>query len=233
MRAVLVFARSPHAEAAAKRLAGGGERLFEGVVRAWIRVARHCGASVIVACAPEHRAAFRHLAGIDGFVHQAGRAFGERLAAAGRAAFALHFDRLLITGIDTPPPDASAIGSAFAAVEEGAAAAVIAPSTDGGINFLVLGREDVGLLEQFVPRDPALMERCRRHFEQRGLVETAAAPDLDSRDMIPAAFREAVWRPYRCLLERASVPPVAAPDTGLSLSFHAPAHLRAPPRVAL
>lgn len=230
-RAVLVFARSPRAEAAVKRLEGG-ERLFEAITCAWANVARHCGAALVIACAPAHRASFQRLTAVHRFVDQAEGMFGERLAASARAAFALQFDHLLITGIDAPPPEAAALDAAFDAVEKGRAAAVLSPSTDGGINYLVMTPGDIRLLEQFVPRDPALIARCRSYFEGRPIVETAAAADLDSRRAAGDAFAQPLWRPYRRLL-RAPAPQLT-PDRVVVIhdSFHTPAGLRAPPVAA-
>ena len=231
--AILLFARSPEAEAAAKRL-NGGERLFEAIAGAWIGVARECGVAVILACSPEHRASFRRLTGIDAFVDQSGSLFGERLAAAARGAFSLQFDHLLITGIDAPPPDAAALDAALSAVEDGRAAAVAAPSTDGGINFLVVTPLDVSLLETFTPRDSGLIARCRRHFRGRVLIETAALPDLDSREVIRVAFRQSLWRPYRRFLRRtAPVRQIDAPAVRVSGTLSSSAGLRAPPFVAI
>ena len=232
-RAILLFARSPEAEAAAKRL-DGAERLFEAIAGAWIGVARQCGAAVIVACSPEHRASFRRLTGIDAFVDQSGSLFGERLAGAARAAFSLHFDHLLITGIDAPPPDAVAVNAALSAIEKRRAAAVVAPSTDGGINFLAVTSADVSLLEAFTPRDPTLIARCRMHFRGRVLIETAALPDLDSTDVVRVALRQSLWRPYRRFFRRAApVRQIEAPPVRTSGTVFTPAGLRAPPFVAI
>jgi uncharacterized protein DUF2064 len=154
-RAIVIFARSPRAEAAAKKLPHL-EWLFAAVLDAWRLAARSCDAAAIVA------------------EDQRGVTFGERLANAAADAFAAGFDTLLVTGIDTPPPPH--LGDAFAAAERGSI--VIAPSTDGGINVIGLQREDAWILETFTQRDRSLFDRCKATFGER-VVLLPASTDID------------------------------------------------------
>jgi glycosyltransferase A (GT-A) superfamily protein (DUF2064 family) len=124
-RAILIFARNPRAEAAAKRLpqlVG----VFHDVIAGWRRIAGSCGATPIVTG------------------EQRGDTFGARLHNAALGAFAAGFETLFITGIDVPLLDS--IADAFIAAEKGAV--VIAPSTDGGINAIVLQRRDAWILRR-------------------------------------------------------------------------------------
>src|SRR5712692_4465693 len=156
-RAIVIFARSPRAEAAAKG-AGNLERLFRAVGESWLRIARHCNATPVIACPRDDRAALESIAPEVPrlIIDQRGESFGARLEAAAGDAFAAGFETLLITGIDTPP--LPSLDDAFAAVERGAVA--MAPSTDGGINAIVLQRLDAPILSSFAQRDSHLLRRC-------------------------------------------------------------------------
>ena len=193
-RAVLIFGRTPSAEAASKNLVPGAAPLFEAVVTSWARSARECNAVVIVACEREHRSGFRQAAGR--FIDQEGRRFGDRLLTSARTAFASGFDTVLITGIDAPPPAADEVREAFERIESGAVPAAIGPSPDGGINFVILRRDDVDLLGEFFPGDPHLANRCRSWFGP-ALAEFAPVSDIDSRETLLLAIAETAWRDYR------------------------------------
>jgi uncharacterized protein DUF2064 len=157
-RAIVIFARSPRAEAAAKHLPHL-EWLFAALLGAWRRAARSCDAVAIVA------------------TDQRGATFGDRLANAAADAFAAGFESLLITGIDTTPP--SNLHKAFADAERGRV--VIAPSTDGGINVIGLQREDAWILETFTQRDPSLFDRCKATFGDR-VVLLPTSTDIDGHE---------------------------------------------------
>ena len=219
-RAVLIFARSPRAEAAAKgvhRHAG----IFRAVAGAWLRAAASCGAVPVIACDERDQPAFPGVTCIA----QRGLSFGERLANAAADAFAAGFKTLLITGIDTPP--GQWLGEAFSAVESGDVPAAIAPSTDGGINAIVLHREHAAILASFAPRDPNLLDRCLAHFSGRVLL-LPASTDIDSPAALDAARRESLWRPYFATAPRALARWLVKPRCVVQ----ARARLRAPPRAA-
>jgi hypothetical protein len=171
-RAVVIFARSPRAEAKAKGLPHI-EWLFARVLESWIRAARCCNATPIVA------------------MEQRGATFGERLANAAADAFAAGFETLLITGIDTPP--LSGVADAFEAAERGGVA--IAPSTDGGINAIVLQKQDAAILESFAQRDAQLFARCAAAFGER-VFRLPQSTDIDSAASASRASREPMWRGY-------------------------------------
>ncbi|MGZ8797716.1 MAG: DUF2064 domain-containing protein [Thermoanaerobaculia bacterium] len=219
-RAVLVFARSPRAEAAAKgvdRYAG----IFRAVAGAWLRAAASCGAVPVIACDERDEPAFRGVTCIA----QRGVSFGERLANAAADVFAAGFETLLITGIDTPP--SQSLGEAFSAVESGDVPAAIAPSTDGGINAIVLRREHASILASFAPRDPNLFDGCFAHFGGRVFL-LPASTDIDSPAALDAARRQSLWRPYFAPASRAFAGRLVKPRC----VAQACALLRAPPRAA-
>lgn len=188
--AVVLFARSPEREAAAKRMRSGA-RLFRAVVAAWLRAARRHGALPLIACAPEDREALAAIAPeIErGWIEQHGASFGARVANAAEDAFARGHDAVVLAAIDAPP---HALGSAFASLARGIA--VVAPAADGGVNYLGITCADRALLEDLTA------QRCRDHFAELLVVETIT--DLDSPRALDFARREKAWR--------ALIAPVAA-----------------------
>lgn len=180
--AVVLFARSPEREAAAKRMRSGA-RLFRAVVAAWLRAARRHGALPLIACAAEDREALAAIAPeIErGWIEQRGARFGLRVANAAEDAFARGHDAVVLAAIDAPPHD---LGSTFAALARGIA--VVAPAADGGVNYLGITSADRTLLEDLTTR------RCREHFEHLLIVQTLT--DLDSLHSIDIARNEKAWR---------------------------------------
>lgn len=181
-KAVVLFARSPEREAAAKRMRSGA-RLFRAVVAAWLRAAQRHGATALIACAAEDRDALAAIAPeIErGFIEQRGDAFGVRVANAAEDAFARGHDAVVLAAIDAPPHD---LGSTFAALARGIA--VVAPASDGGVNYLGITSVDRSLLEDLTT------QRCRERFEQ--LLVVATTTDLDCLHSIDVARREKPWR---------------------------------------
>src|SRR2546422_3282365 len=122
-RALLIFARTPEAEAAAKRLPlATAAPLFRAVLKSWIVSATAAGATPIIACRSEDR---RRLSAYATCIEQRGSAFGERLANAAKDARKLGFESVILTGIDAPP---CPLETAFALLENGTD--VVAPSRD-------------------------------------------------------------------------------------------------------
>ncbi len=179
--AVVLFARSPEREAAAKRMRSGA-RLFRAVVAAWLRAARRHGATALIACAAEDRDALAAIAPeIErGFIEQRGDSFGVRVANAAEDAFVRGHDAVVLAAIDAPPHH---LASTFAALARGIA--VVAPASDGGVNYLGITTVDRVLLEDLTT------QRCRERFAELLVVETAT--DLDSSRALEAARREKLW----------------------------------------
>jgi len=150
-RALVIFARSPEREAAAKRLPlHRATALFRSNLAAWTRAARAAGADVLQ-------------------LEQRGKTFGERLANTADDAFALGYDAIVITGIDVPACD---LQTAFRVMP------VIAPARDGGVNLIGLSSPARDLLLTFRPRDPRVAQRCREYFTN--CYELPVARDIDT-----------------------------------------------------
>jgi len=150
-RALLIFARSPEREAAAKRLPlHRAAALFRSNLAAWTRAAHAANADVLQ-------------------IEQRGETFGERLANAADDAFALGYDAIVITGIDVPACD---LDEAFRSMP------VIAPARDGGVNLIGLCAPARDLLLTFRARDPRVAQRCREYFAN--LRELPVARDVDT-----------------------------------------------------
>jgi len=155
-RAIVIFARTPEQEAAAKRLPiQRAVALFRSLLRAWDRAAKQVNAEVL-------------------HIEQTGDTFGERLANSADAAFALGFDAIVLTGIDVAPP--LNLESAFQSLEAGRP--VIAPARDGGVNLIGLCAAERELLSTFTIRDRHLAKRCRAYF--RTLDELPLSSDIDT-----------------------------------------------------
>jgi 2-phospho-L-lactate guanylyltransferase (CobY/MobA/RfbA family) len=148
-RCVLLFARAPRAEAAAKGL-GGGEGLF---ALARDRVVR----------------AVADLPGVDLVVvppaSQSGGDFGARLEGAFREAARRGYREIVAVPGDVPELTARDLDSAFHALEE--TDTVLGPSPDGGVWLIGLDAREVAFSDSF-ERVPW---RTRRVFET--LVENA------------------------------------------------------------
>jgi glycosyltransferase A (GT-A) superfamily protein (DUF2064 family) len=188
-RAVVIFARTPESEAAAKRLPRvRASALFRSLFAAWQRAARAAGAELLC-------------------IEQRGNTFGERLANCADDAFARGFRAVVITGIDVVPP--RGLESAFRSVEAGRA--VIAPSYDGGVNLIGLCHPARDLLITFAQRNRHIAARCRAYF---GAVdELPVARDIDSLDDFYEALREERLPPVAVRLKPAHALRAAATIT--------------------
>jgi glycosyltransferase A (GT-A) superfamily protein (DUF2064 family) len=217
-RTILLFARSPRREAAAKRLAHAAP-LFRTLIAAWLRAARAAGAVPLIACAVADRDELASIAPdvAREWLEQRGATFGERAAAATADAFARGYASVVIAAIDAPPPD---LELAFAHLERGTP--VIAPSRDGGINCLGLTSPATELVACLTPRRRDLVALCRRWFPL--LVVLDAVTDLDSPASLEIARGEGAWRGYLQPQTR------SAPDVPTLLSHRTTSRsLRAPP----
>jgi glycosyltransferase A (GT-A) superfamily protein (DUF2064 family) len=185
MNAVVLFARSPEREAAAKRMAGAAP-LFRAVVAAWLRQAQANGARPVIACEPRDREALSRIApDIErDWIEQPRAAFGERVSYAVFEAFSRGFESVVVAAIDAPPP--RRLAEALAVLAHGKA--VIGPARDGGINFLGITAPDRELLEHLT------FARCRALLPGATVFE--AATDVDSVASLSVARREELWRAY-------------------------------------
>lgn len=206
--AILLFARSPEREAAAKGMRAAAP-LFGAVIRAWLDAAHAHGAVPFIACAREDRASLAAIAPevAREWIEQRGERFGSRVATAVSEAFARGFDRVIVAAIDAPPSD---LPRALDALARGIS--VIAPARDGGINFIGLTTPDRALLEQLTPRRRDLVRLCRAHLG--ALLVLRVATDIDSPSALDAARNERAWRGFvvpRVFKRIAIATPLASP----------------------
>ncbi len=184
MNAVVLFARSPEREAAAKRIAGGAP-LFRKVIAAWLRETVAAGARPVIACEPRDRDALADIAPevAREWIEQPRASFGERVVSATTEAFARGFGRVVIAAIDAPP---LRLAEALSVLEAGVP--VIGPARDGGINFIGVLDADRELLSQLT------LGRCLAALPDAVVFE--AATDVDSTASLDIARRERSWRGY-------------------------------------
>ena len=211
-RAVVLFARSPWREAAAKGLRGETAALFRKLISAWMHAAG-C-AQIIVACDEIDREA---LDGIEPSIDritlfQWGATFGERLANAADDAFALGYERVIVAGIDAPPPDLERV---FDLLDEHNI--VTAPATDGGVNLIALAAPAHELLASI-----EVGRRCIDIFD--GAATLDSVTDIDSPRDLARAARELAWSGY-FTQHNADTPYAIAPQSEPTLQTSS----RAPP----
>ncbi len=189
-RAVLIFARTPETEAAAKGLpVERAAPLFRALLDSWLDAASECDATAIVASPTRQD--------VDAlYIAQRGTSFGERLANSCNDAGKLGFDSILIAGIDAPPP--RSLDQAFAALESGRADVVVAPARDGGLNLIGLRSPDFEFLSTIRLRERHLLQRCRDFFPSIFILPIVS--DIDSLDDIADARHEEAWVEYVELL---------------------------------
>jgi glycosyltransferase A (GT-A) superfamily protein (DUF2064 family) len=186
MRAVLLIARSPRREAAAKGLSPQFAALFRRVTAAWLRAAAAATARVVIACEEADREELDAIAPeVERIVlAQRGETFGQRLANATDDTFALGCTSVVIGAIDAPPPDLSRV---FATLDEHEI--VIAPARDGGVNLIGLRTPAAELLSTIELRRPCIDSFATAHVLD-------AVTDIDSARDLVRASRERAWWPF-------------------------------------
>jgi|GEM_PF-6745286 len=183
-RAVVLFARSPWREAAAKGLRGETAAIFRKLIAAWMHAAVAAGAQVIVACEDADRGGLSSIArNVDRLtLTQRGESFGERLANAADDAFAHGYEQVIVAGIDAPPPDLDRV---FRLLDQHKV--VAAPSTDGGVNLIGLSAPAHDLLASI-----EVGVRCSDAFP----LILDRVTDIDSPEDLVRATRELAWADY-------------------------------------
>ena len=185
MRSIVLFARAPEREAAAKGIPAAAP-LFRAVVAAWLEAAVRHNAFPLIACAPEDREALGKIApSIErGWIAQSQASFGIRVADAVDEGFARGFTSVLVAAIDAPPPHD--LARAFESLDRDVA--VVGPARDGGVNFIGITRPERALLENLTTR------RCREYFHE--LLVMHAVTDVDSASSLAVARNEKAWREF-------------------------------------
>lgn len=185
-RAVVLFARSPWREAAAKGLRGETANLFRRLIAAWMHAAVAAGAQVIVSCEDEDRDALSRIARSVERVTltRRGESFGQRLANAADDAFALGHEQVIVAGIDAPPPD---LDRAFRLLDQHEV--IAAPATDGGVNLIGLSASAHDLLVSI-----EVGVRCLDAFAGAAFLDSVT--DIDSAQDLSRAASEPAWATY-------------------------------------
>ncbi len=214
-RALLVFTRTPEAEARAKGLCPeAGSFLFAAFLSSWERAAEAAGASFVISSPPRCAERFRARRGPGRppvLVQSRGR-FGERLASAVDEVFALGFTSVAVVGGDAPAISARDLDRVFRALEGPGSPVVVGPSRDGGVYLVGLSDAQDRFLGDFSPRDPRLCERLEAALERAGreIVRLEVRGELDSVDDLKRAYRDrdskADWGEFRFLLAAALRP---------------------------
>lgn len=208
-RALVVFTRTPEAEARAKGLSPeAGARLFAAFLSSWERAAEAAGARFVISSPPRCAERFRSRRGPDlspVLVQSDGR-FGERLASAAEEVFALGFTSVAIVGCDAPAVSGRDLELVFRALEGARSTVVLGPSRDGGVYLVGLSDSRSRFLENCSPRDPRLCAKLEAAFEAAGreVVTLEVRDELDSVDDLARAYRncesKAAWTEFRPLL---------------------------------
>lgn len=242
-RALLVFTRTPEAEARAKGLEPErAARLFSAFLSSWRIAAEAAGARFVVSSPPRCAERFREGRLCEGAVvlEQSARPFGERLACAVDEVFALGFKSVSVVAGDAPSISGEELDLVFRALEERRAPVVVGPSRDGGVYLIGLSDAGSGFLADFSPRDPRLCAELESDLGRLGLpvVRLETRDELDSLADLKRVYGECatspVWREFRFLLsaalrQRRPFLPDTPPRVGLCLLSAIPA--RAPPVV--
>ncbi len=236
-RFLVLFAREPARQAREKGLGPKAAELFRGFAAGWLEAARQTRAQLVVATPPEDIAAWRRVfRGAPDpplWIGQRGGAFGLRLEDAARRGAARNGHCVLVGG--DVAPSASALSEAFAAVEDGADAAV-SPAPDGGVSLLALSRADIDLLRGIRERRRTVLADLLRALGERGRRVRIVVPaaDVDGRAALRTLLREEKIPISLVLIARRALAPPVFPRPRalrrpLTGALHGPPILRGPP----
>lgn len=240
-RALLVFTRSPEAEARAKGFAlEQTAGLFAAFLASWKRAAEGAGASLLISTPPRCAKPIQANGLYEDvrFLVQSPARFGRRLASAVEGAFQLGFSSVSVVAGDTPAIPSAELDGVFEALERRDAPFVVGPACDGGVYLIGLPRADIGFLARVSLRNPRTCDEIVSSLEQGGKKVSllASRDEVDSLADLQRLFRSSaaneIWGKYRFLLSLALEPapsaaPESAPIPGLIFSISIPA--RAPP----
>lgn len=234
-RAVVVFARAPREEEAAKHLprrGAGARELFAAMRRRLFRdlAATSLDASLVIAGGGDAP---------DGAIRigQRGATFAERLGNAVDDAMAMGFEDVVVIAGDVPELEARQIAEALRALSD-RRGIVLGPSPDGGVYLIGISRRTRGVLQGVRWLTPHVAADLRRRSAELAWTVTALAPlrDVDSRldisrliaipgvapALVAIAWTLVSTRAPRCGSHRAPRPGAAPPSRRRAA--------RAPPR---
>ena len=240
-RALVLFTRSPEAEARAKGLGPNAAPLFRALLDSWVELARRTGTALVVASPEACRRRLERAAVAPGarFLTQRGDRFGDRLADAVARTFEGGARSVVVAGTDVPAIEPADLRRAFEDAESGAVA--FGPAGDGGVYLVALGPGDGALCRTIRLRDSRALARLRGEAERRGrrVRLLARRNEIDGRRDAARARRLAAvdpgWNPYRFLLALALRPMPPAADRqrrAVPAVERRRAVPRAPPRAA-
>jgi hypothetical protein len=214
-RALLVFTRSPQAEARAKGLdPEAGTRLFLALLASWEESSRRAGIRLVLATPASCRRWMENspICRNASFLTQRGGTFGERLLAGAADAMALGFGKLVVVGGDSPAVSCDELLGIFEKLERGVAACVLGPSDDGGVYLVGLGRPALPLLGAMRLRRDDVFERSLEFLRHGGFEVHVLARrnEIDTLEDLERAWSQArhpsPWRPFRSCLADALRP---------------------------
>jgi len=144
--AIVVMVKYPKPGSAKTRLGRqiGMEKaavLYRGFVRTMLATCRSTGFDTVISCHPDHPVSdYREWLGSGcDFMMQKGADLGQKMRDAFENAFALGFDRVILTGSDLPHLPAAVIEEA--AQRTGTCDVVIGPAKDGGYYLVAMTKE--------------------------------------------------------------------------------------------
>lgn len=242
--ALLLFTRSPEAEARAKGISPvAGARLFSRILASWRDAARAAGVRLVVATPASCRRKME-LSPIGGdalLLTQPPGGFGRRLESSAARTISLGFRKIVVVGGDSPAVAGEDLIGVFERLEARSGVCVLGPSMDGGVSL-------VGLTRASLPLLGAMTLRCGDQFRRsleflsRGGFETHVLPargEIDSPGDLARALEQgrddSAWTPYRFLLAEALRPEgefVFSPPCRILRDRVLRLPARAPPRAA-
>lgn len=239
--ALLVFARSPHADARRKLRgagAGAGASAAAALLTHTLDVARTVGATVVLAGDTDvHQRAPAEVT----VQPQQGAGFGARFRNAVASVFAAGFERVVAIGADVPGLTADLLEDAIARLERGdARTVVLGPSRDGGYYLVGLNRFDERVFTGIPWHTSNVFACTRRALADCGIELLRCLTDADDagslrvalRDMggAPPSVRRLLGRVASMLVSRAVV--ASRPSRSLQPVSSQPLILRGPPVTA-
>lgn len=206
-RKILLFTRSPEAEARAKGLPlSDGSRVFAGFLNGWQQRAHEAQAELLIVAPAGSVLALARLLPEASIRQQQGTSFGDRVEAAFASAFRDGGRSVLMVGGDGPPLELADLNRAFAHLESRGSALVLAPAADGGVTALGFNASAERPLHAITWQSPDVFRQLKAEATRLrlDLLLTSPGYDLDSARNVGVLYRlsrlASNWRAFRWLL---------------------------------